>query len=64
MNIANSPAVSEVSSAQPSDGVQLLLLRKALQSQAQTAATMLQALPQQPKLATEGSIGTHINTYA
>ncbi|MDE2076960.1 MAG: putative motility protein [Burkholderiales bacterium] len=64
MNIANSPAVSAVSSAQPSDGVQLLLLRKALQSQAQTAATMLQALPQQPKLATEGSIGTHINTYA
>lgn len=64
MNIANSPAVSAVSSAQPSDGVQLLLLRKALQSQAQNAAAMLQALPQQPKLATEGAVGTNINTFA
>ncbi len=64
MNIANSPAVSAVSSASPSDSVQILLLRKALQSQAQNAAAMLQALPQQPQLATEGSVGTHINTFA
>ncbi|MDE2593191.1 MAG: putative motility protein [Burkholderiales bacterium] len=64
MNIANSPAVSAVASASPSDSVQILLLRKALQSQAQNAAAMLQALPQQPQLATEGSVGTHINTFA
>lgn len=67
MNLVNSPAVSAVSSASPSDSVQLLLLRKALQSQAQSAAAMLQALPQlppQPQLATEGSVGTRINTFA
>lgn len=39
------------------------VLKKALQVQASSAAQLIQALPQ-PALATSGTLGTRLNTYA
>ena len=43
--------------------VQTSVLKKALDEQASAAATLLQALPQ-PALATSGTLGTQVNTFA
>ena len=40
----------------------LLVLKKALNLQAASAAQLIQALPQ-PALAASGSLGTQVNTY-
>jgi hypothetical protein len=71
MNIANSAGLSAaVNSASNSDpgtvqgAASTLVLRKALDVQAANAAALLDTLPQQPALATEGNVGRHINTYA
>jgi hypothetical protein len=66
MDIANSPAIQAATSAAQSttaDSVNLLVLKKAMDLQATAAMTLLQALPQ-PPLATQGSLGTRINTFA
>lgn len=71
MNIANSTGVNAaVTSA--SNGIpgtvqgaaSTLVLRKALDIQAAGAVELLNALPQQPALATQGNIGRNINTFA
>lgn len=41
----------------------LLMLKKSLDAQASTAAQLVQSLPQ-PALATSGSLGTQVNTFA
>lgn len=67
MNIGNSPSVNTAAAAasQPSaDAVQILVLRKALNTQAAGALALLNAIPQQPQLATEGSLGRNVNTFA
>lgn len=71
MNIANSPSVSAaVSSASSSDAdtvqgaASIMVLNKALNTQVAGAITLLNALPRQPALATEGSVGRNVNTYA
>lgn len=69
MNIGNSPSVNTAAAAasQPSaDAVQILVLRKALNTQAAGALALINAIPQQPQpqLATEGSLGRNVNTYA
>jgi hypothetical protein len=67
MNIANTPAVQSASAAaqgQTADALNILVLKKALDAQAVAAAALIQALPQSPPLATEGSLGTRINTFA
>jgi hypothetical protein len=46
-----------------SDAVNVLVLKKALNMQATSAMTLLQALPQ-PPLATQGTVGTRVNTFA
>jgi hypothetical protein len=43
--------------------VNIFVLKKALDMQASSAMTMLQSLPQ-PALATQGSVGTKLNTFA
>jgi hypothetical protein len=43
--------------------VNILVLKKAMDLQAITAMTLLQTLPQ-PALATQGSLGTRVNTFA
>lgn len=66
MNISSTTSVQAATSAassDTSDNINILVLKKALTMQATTAATLLQALPQ-PPLATQGSVGTKINTFA
>ena len=66
MNISNSPAMqSAVAAAQPdtADAVNLLVLKKAMDLQASSATTLLQALPQ-PALASQGPVGTKVNVFA
>jgi hypothetical protein len=68
MNIGNSPSVNTATAAASQgpafDAVQILVLRKALNTQAAGALALIQAIPQQPQLATEGSLGRNVNTYA
>ena len=40
------------------------MLRRALDVQAASAAQLIQALPQQPSLASSGNLGTRVNAYA
>ncbi|WP_027996265.1 YjfB family protein [Simplicispira psychrophila] len=47
-----------------SDALNVRVLKKALDIQANAAATLLQALPQPPALASSGSVGTKLNTFA
>jgi hypothetical protein len=66
MNIASMSSVQAATSAAQSDTadtVNILVLKKALDMQATTAMTLLQTLPQ-PPLATVGSVGTKVNTFA
>lgn len=66
MNISNTPAVQAATSAAQgatSDAVNMLVLKKALNMQSASAMTLLQAIPQ-PPLATQGSVGTQVNTFA
>lgn len=64
-NIVNT--ATALATRQTSDAINVTVLKKALDIQASSAATMLQALPQppaQPALATAGSLGTKVNTFA
>ena len=58
LNIASTQAASATSQA-----VNVSVLKKALNLQATNAATLLQSLPQ-PALASSGSLGTQLNTFA
>lgn len=56
-----------MASRQTAEEVNNRVLKKALDIQASTAATMLQSLPQmpqQPALATSGSVGTKLHAIA
>ncbi|ANH69143.1 YjfB family protein [Mitsuaria sp. 7] len=71
MNIANSSsvaaAVSSASNSTPGtvgNAASMLVLRKAMDVQESGAAALLASLPQAPALATEGSLGRNVNTYA
>jgi hypothetical protein len=71
MVITHSPsvdaAVGNASSATPGTVGQaagMFVLRKALETQAAGAVALISSLPQPPALATEGSLGTQLNTYA
>lgn len=67
MDIALHNAIVSTATAQASratsDAVHLHVLKKALDTQTTAAATLLQALPQ-PALATSGTLGTQVNTFA
>ena len=67
MNISSTPAVQAAAAAAQtptSDALHIAVLKKALDSQAVTALGLIQALPQIPALATDGSLGTKLNTFA
>ena len=67
MNIANTPSIQAATSAAQgtsADVVNLMVLRKALDMQAVSAMTLLQALPATPALATSGNLGTQLNAFA
>ncbi len=52
-----------LASAKTSDAVNVAVLKQAMNMQEATAATLLEALPQ-PALATSGTLGTQVNTFA
>ncbi len=54
-----------LASAKASDAVNITVLKKAMDLQETTAATMLEAVQQATlQLATSGTLGTQVNTYA
>lgn len=56
-----------LASAKTSDAVNMVVLKKALDMQAASAATLLDAMQQsmpQPALAPSGMLGTQVNTFA
>ena len=70
MGIASTAAVQSATAAAQaptSDSLNIRVLKKALDVQESNAQTLLDALPQPapaPALATEGTLGTQLNTYA
>ncbi len=69
MDLTNSTGVdaaviSNASTGPVGNAAGLLVLRKALDAQEAGAAALIAALPQQPALATEGSLGRHVDTHA
>ncbi|CAM3446926.1 YjfB family protein [Paracidovorax anthurii] len=52
-----------LASQKTSDAVNITVLKKAIDIQKTSAAQLLEALPQ-PQLATSGSLGTQVNTFA
>ena len=58
---------TSLASAKTSDALNMVVLKKALDMQAVSAATMIDAMQQsmpQPQLATNGTLGTNVNTFA
>ena len=56
---------SAVTNAKTSNAVGVAVLKKAMDTQATAAATLLQALPSpQPALASSGTLGTQVNAFA
>ncbi|BDT68425.1 hypothetical protein os1_26080 [Comamonadaceae bacterium OS-1] len=71
MNIASTSAVQSATAdtqAPTSDSLNIRVLKKALDAQAMAAQALIESLPQPtaaaPALATSGSLGTQLNTYA
>jgi len=52
-----------LASRETSDALNIRVLKKALDIQANSAATLIQALPQPPR-ATSGTLGTQVKTFA
>lgn len=59
--VSTATAMNQAKTAQE---VNTKVLKKSMEIQESTAATMLQSVPQTPQLATSGSLGTKLNTYA
>ena len=58
---------TSLASAKTSDALNMMVLKKALDMQAVSAATMIDAMQQSmppPQLATSGTLGTNVNTFA
>lgn len=69
VTLANSivSTATNLASAKTSDALNMVVLKKALDMQAVSAATLLDAMQQsmpQPQLATSGTLGTNVNTFA
>jgi hypothetical protein len=67
MQIATSTAVQAATAAaqgETADAVNIAVLKKAIDIQANSALTLLQALPSPVALATSGTVGTQVNTFA
>lgn len=55
---------TQMASAQNSDSVNVLVLKKALDQQKASANTLLDTLLPSTGLATSGTVGTQVNTWA
>lgn len=66
MDSLSASTIGNASAATPgttSGTASILMLRKALDLQASSAAQLIESLPQ-PALASSGTLGTRLNTYA
>jgi len=65
VSLANSivNTATALATRESSNAINTAVLKKAMDTQETTAATLLSALPQ-PPLATSGALGTQVNTYA
>jgi hypothetical protein len=64
-SLAVTPAAVSATPGSTAEAAQVLMLRKAMDMQAASAAELLQALPQPAAaLATSGTLGRTVNTYA
>ncbi|QIL44098.1 putative motility protein [Acidovorax sp. HDW3] len=67
MDVSLSNAIMHTANAlqqsKTADAVQVAVLKKSMDVQKTAAATLLQALPQ-PPLASSGTLGTQVNTFA
>lgn len=57
-------ASSQIAQQRTAQQAEVLVLKKAMELQEAGALALLQALPPVPQLATEGTLGTQVNTYA
>ncbi len=57
-------ASSQIAQQRTAQQAEVLVLKKAMEVQEAGALALLQALPPVPQLATEGTLGTQVNTYA
>lgn len=67
MDITNSTSVTAATLAAQSDtadAANMLVLKKAMSVQAAGALALIDAIPQQPPLATEGTLGRNVNAFA
>jgi hypothetical protein len=67
MDITSSTSVGAATAAaqgDAADAVNILVLKKALNTQAAGALSLINAIPRQPALATEGTSGRNVNAYA
>ncbi len=67
MDLANTALVSNAGSATPGSvqsSAQMMVLKKAINLQAQGVMELLGSLPPQPALASSGPLGTRLNAYA
>jgi hypothetical protein len=67
MDITNSMSVSAVNVAAQSDtadAVNIAVLKKAMNTQEAGALSLINAIPQEPPLAAEGTLGRNVNTLA
>lgn len=55
---------SGLAAAETASAIQTAVFKKALDSQAQAAMNLVQLIPPSPPLATSGTLGTRLNTYA
>jgi hypothetical protein len=62
-NAAVGAAITAAQSTSAGDA-QALVLGVALNSQAQNTAALIQSIPQNTALASSGTVGTRLNTYA
>ena len=66
MNLSSltvSPTTTAVQGS-PAEAAQVLMLKKAMDLQANSASALIQALPHASPLATSGTLGRHLNHYA
>lgn len=62
-SIPGAPSTTTAEAGSTAEAAQLLVMKKAMNLQAAGAAQLIEALPQ-PALATSGTLGTQVNTYA
>jgi short-subunit dehydrogenase len=67
MDLANTALVNNAGSATPGSvqsAAQMMVLKKAINLQAQGVMELLSSVPAQPALANSGHLGTRLNAYA